>query len=137
VRTVRPGERGRGELDLDAVLARRSAVALVDDLAHANPPGARHAKRWQDVLALLEAGIGVYTTVNVHNVESLEDVVAQVTGFVSRETVPDAVLARADEIELVDVSPDEPRRRLFEGELYASEQTRAALRSFFQRGNLP
>jgi len=95
------------EFDLDAALARRPALLLVDELAHTNAPGSRHAKRWQDVVELLDAGIDVYTTVNVQHVESLNDVVAKITGVVMRETVPDSVFERADEVELIDLPPDD------------------------------
>jgi two-component system, OmpR family, sensor histidine kinase KdpD len=127
--------RGRplAELDLDAALARRPALLLVDDLAHTNAPGGRHAKRWQDVLELIDAGIDVYTTVNVQHLESLNDVVARVTGVVVRETVPDAVLDRADEVELVDLPPDELLRRLREGDADGPER---AAEHFFEKGNL-
>ncbi len=124
------------ELDLDGALARRPAVLLVDELAHTNAPGGRHAKRWQDVLDLLDAGIDVHTTLNVQHVESLVDVVAQISGVRVRETVPDAVLERADEIELVDIPPDELLVRLREGKVYVPEQAERAERGFFQRGNL-
>ena len=110
------------EFDLDAALARRPALILVDELAHTNAPGSRHAKRWQDVEELLDAGIDVYTTLNVQHLESLNDVVAQITGVVVRETVPDSVLERADEVELVDLPPDELLQRLQEGKVYVPEQ---------------
>ena len=100
-------ERTLREFDLDAALARRPALTLVDELAHTNAPGSRHAKRWQDVLELLDGGISVYTTMNVQHVESLNDIVATITGVIVRETVPDSVLERADQIELVDLPPDE------------------------------
>src|SRR6476619_648942 len=106
------------EFDLDAALARRPQILLLDELAHTNAPGSRHAKRWQDVEELLEAGIDVYTTLNVQHVDSLNDVVAQVTGVTVRETVPDSILDRADEIELVDLSPEELLDRLEEGKVY-------------------
>lgn len=124
------------ELDLDAALARRPAVLLVDELAHTNAPGSRHVKRWQDVQELLDAGIDVDTTLNVQHVESLNDVVAQVTGVRVRETVPDSVLDRADEIELIDLPPDELLERLQEGKVYIPEQARHAANNFFQKGNL-
>jgi two-component system sensor histidine kinase KdpD len=124
------------ELDLDAVLARRPAVILVDELAHTNAPGSRHPKRWQDVLELLEAGIEVHTTLNVQHVESLNDVVAQISWVQVRETVPDAVLERADEIELVDLTPDELLERLREGKVYVPDQASRAVERFFKRGNL-
>src|SRR5262245_64554585 len=101
-----------GEFDLDAALQRRPALILVDELAHTNAAGSRHAKRWQDVTELLDAGITVYTTLNVQHVESLNDVVAKITGVIVRETVPDSVLERADEIELVDLPPDQLLERL-------------------------
>ncbi|MBC8163572.1 MAG: two-component system sensor histidine kinase KdbD, partial [Roseiflexaceae bacterium] len=95
------------EFDLDAALARRPQIILVDELAHSNVPDSRHAKRWQDVIELLDAGIDVFTTVNVQHIESLNDVVAQITGVIIRETIPDHVLERADEIELIDLAPEE------------------------------
>ena len=100
------------EFDLDAALERRPGLLLVDELAHTNAPGSRHAKRWQDVLELVESGVDVYTTVNVQHLESLNDVVAQITGVIVRETVPDSVLDQADEIELIDLPADELLRRL-------------------------
>lgn len=124
------------ELDLDAALARRPALILVDELAHTNAPGSRHAKRWQDVMELLDAGIDVLTTMNVQHVESLNDVVAQITGIVVRETVPDSVIEQADEIELVDLPPDDLLQRLREGKVYVPEEAGEALRHFFRKGNL-
>jgi two-component system sensor histidine kinase KdpD len=124
------------EFDLDAALARRPALILLDELAHTNAPGSRHTKRWQDVEELLEAGIDVYTTLNVQHVESLIDVVAQITGALQRETVPDSVLDRADEIELVDLPPDDLLERLREGKVYLSEQALRAADHFFRKGNL-
>src|SRR6185436_9062309 len=124
------------ELDLEAVLARKPGVALVDELAHTNAPGSRHAKRWQDVLELLDAGIDVWTTLNVQHIESLGDVVQQITGVKVRETVPDAVIERADDVELVDLSPEELLARLAEGKVYVPDQASRAAQSFFQRGNL-
>jgi len=130
--------RGRvlSELDVDAALARRPHTLLVDELAHTNAPGLRHARRWQDVMELLDAGIEVHTTLNVQHVESLNDVIAQITGIRVRETVPDAVLERADEIELIDISPEELLQRLREGKVYFPEQAENAARHFFRRGNL-
>jgi two-component system sensor histidine kinase KdpD len=122
--------------DLDAALARRPALILVDELAHTNAPGSRHAKRWQDVEELLDAGIDVYTTVNVQHLESLNDVVAQITGVLVRETVPDSILDQADELELIDLPPDELLQRLREGKVYVPEQARRALDHFFSKGNL-
>ena len=124
------------EFDLDAALARRPGLVLVDELAHTNAPGSRHRKRWQDVLELLDAGIDVCTTLNVQHVESLIDVVAQVTGVSVRETVPDSVLDRADEVELVDLPPDDLLQRLREGKVYTGEQAGRALEGFFRKGNL-
>ncbi len=124
------------EFDLDAALALHPGLLLVDELAHTNAPGSRHAKRWQDVLELVEAGIDVYSTLNVQHLESLNDVVAQVTGVVVRETVPDSVLDEADEIELVDLPAPELLKRLEEGKIYIPEQAGRAARSFFRPGNL-
>ncbi len=124
------------ELDLDGAIARRPTILLVDELAHTNVPGSRHDKRWQDVLELLDAGIEVFTTLNVQHVDSLNDVIAQITGVQVRETVPDAVLDRADEIELVDVSPEELLARLSAGKVYLAEQATRAASHFFKRGNL-
>lgn len=124
------------EFDLDAALARRPTLCIVDELAHSNAPGSRHAKRWQDVGELLDAGIDVYTAVNVQHLESLNDAVAQITGVVVRETVPDAFLERADEIEVVDVPPDGLRQRLQEGKVYVPDRIDHALEGFFKTGNL-
>ncbi len=124
------------DLDLDAALARRPAVLLVDELAHTNAPGLRHAKRWQDVEELLAAGVDVYTTVNVQHLESLNDLVGQITGVVVRETVPDSVLERADQMELVDLPPEELLKRLQEGKVYVPEQAERAKQGFFRPGNL-
>jgi two-component system sensor histidine kinase KdpD len=125
-----------GEMDLDVVLARHPQVALVDELAHTNVPGGRHEKRWQDVQDLLDAGIEVITTVNVQHLESLNDVVQRITGVPQRETVPDGVVRAADQIELVDMSPESLRRRLAHGNVYAAEQVDAALSNYFRVGNL-
>jgi two-component system sensor histidine kinase KdpD len=124
------------EFDLDGALARKPRLLLVDELAHTNAPGSRHAKRWQDVLELLDAGIDVYTTVNIQHVESLNDVVAQITHVQVRETIPDSILERADEIELVDIAPEELLARLREGKVYLPEQARRAADQFFRHGNL-
>jgi two-component system sensor histidine kinase KdpD len=124
------------EFDLDQALVRHPQVLLLDELAHTNAAGVRHKKRWQDVLDLLDAGIDVHTTLNVQHVESLNDVVAQVTQVRVRETVPDAILDRADEIELVDLPPDALLLRLREGKVYLGEQASRAAQHFFQRGNL-
>jgi two-component system sensor histidine kinase KdpD len=124
------------ELDLDAALARKPSRILVDELAHTNAPGSKHVKRWQDVMELLDAGIDVHTTLNVQHVESLQDVIQQITGIKVRETVPDEIIERADEIELVDLSPDELLERLAEGKVYVPEQAQRAVQNFFQKGNL-
>jgi two-component system sensor histidine kinase KdpD len=124
------------EFDLDAALARRPRILLLDELAHTNAPGSRHAKRWQDVVELLDAGIEVYTTLNVQHVESLNDVVAQITSIQVRETVPDSILERADEVEIVDIAPEELLERLREGKVYLPEEAERARDHFFQRGNL-
>jgi two-component system sensor histidine kinase KdpD len=124
------------EMDLDAVLARRPDVALVDELAHTNAPGCRHTKRWEDVIELLEAGIDVITTVNVQHLASLTDVVQRITGTTQRETVPDEVVRRADQIELVDMSPEALRRRMAHGNIYPAERIDAALGNYFRPGNL-
>jgi two-component system sensor histidine kinase KdpD len=124
------------EFDLDAALTRRPSLILVDELAHTNAEGLRHAKRWQDVEELLEAGIGVFATLNVQHIESLNDVIAKITGVVVRETLPDSVLERADELELVDLTPEELIDRLKEGKVYVPQQAERALQHFFQRANL-
>ncbi len=124
------------EFDLDNALLRKPAVILVDELAHTNVPGSRHKKRWKDIYELLGAGISVYTTVNVQHLESLNDVVSQITGVNVRETVPDFLLDRADEIELIDLPPDDLLQRLREGKVYLPEQAAAAVENFFRKGNL-
>ena len=124
------------EMDLDAVLARHPEVALVDELAHTNIPGAQNEKRWQDVEALLEAGISVITTVNIQHLESLNDVVESITGIRQQETVPDKVVRQADAIELSDMSPQALRRRMAHGNIYAPDKVDAALSQFFREGNL-
>ncbi|PYM82247.1 MAG: two-component system sensor histidine kinase KdbD [Candidatus Rokuibacteriota bacterium] len=124
------------EFDLDAALARRPALLLVDELAHTNAPESRHPKRYQDVLELLDAGINVYTTLNVQHLESLNDLVAKITGVVVRETVPDSVLDEADDVELVDLPAEDLRRRLKEGKVYVPEQAAEAAEHFFREGNL-
>ena len=124
------------EFDLDATLARSPQIVLVDELAHTNAEGSRHAKRWQDVDELLAAGIDVYTTLNVQHIESLNDVIAQITGVAVRETLPDRVFESADEIELIDLTPDELVERLRAGKVYVPEKAQRAIEKFFQRGNL-
>jgi two-component system sensor histidine kinase KdpD len=124
------------EMDLDALLKRRPQIALVDELAHTNAPGSRHPKRYLDVEELLAAGIDVYTTLNIQHVESLNDVVAQITRIRVRETVPDSVLDKADDIEVIDLSPDELIQRLKEGKVYVPKQAERALKHYFSPGNL-
>ncbi|BDV42691.1 two-component sensor histidine kinase [Geotalea uraniireducens] len=124
------------ELDIDATLERAPQIALVDELAHTNVSGSRHEKRWQDVEELLDAGIDVYTTVNVQHFESLNDIVTQVTGIKVKETVPDRLLDEAFDIKLVDIPPDELMQRLREGKIYIPEQATKAMEKFFRPGNL-
>lgn len=124
------------EFDLDAALARSPALILMDELAHTNAPGSRHPKRWQDVEELLDAGIDVFTTVNVQHLESLNDVVSGVTGIQVRETVPDPIFDAADEVVLVDLPPDDLRQRLHEGKVYLAGQAERAIEHFFRKGNL-
>ncbi len=124
------------EMDIDAVLARKPQIALVDELAHTNAHGSRHEKRWQDVEELLAAGIDVYTTVNIQHFESLNDTVAQITGIIVRETVPDRLLDHAVEIRLVDIPPEDLLQRLHEGKVYIPEKAALAMDKFFKPGNL-
>lgn len=124
------------EMDLDAILARKPKLALVDELAHTNAPGSRHTKRYQDVLELLDNGIDVFTTLNVQHLESRADTVAQITGSTIRETVPDSVFESADEIEIIDIAPDELLKRLAEGKVYTPERSKRAIENFFRKGNL-
>src|SRR5215468_9081484 len=124
------------EMDIDAVLAPKPQVALVDELAHTNVPGSRNAKRWQDVEELLNAGIEVITTVNIQHLESLNDVVLKITGVPQRETVPDGVVRAADQVELVDMTPEALRRRMAHGNIYAADKIDAALNNYFRSGNL-
>lgn len=124
------------EMDIDAVLARRPEVALVDELAHTNVPGSRNEKRWQDIEELLDAGINVISTVNIQHLESLNDVVTQITGIVQRETVPDVFVRAAEQIELVDMTPEALQRRMAHGNVYAADKVDAALANYFRVGNL-
>ncbi len=124
------------EMDVDAVIARRPAVALVDELAHTNVPGSRNEKRWQDVEEILDAGINVVTTLNIQHLESVNDVIEQITGVAQRETIPDTVVRRAEQIELVDMSPEALRRRMAHGNIYPAEKIDAALANYFRPGNL-
>ncbi|MFD1942673.1 sensor histidine kinase [Paradevosia shaoguanensis] len=124
------------ELDIDAVLARRPQLAIIDELAHTNVPGSRHLKRWQDVVEILDAGIDVTTTLNVQHIESLNDVVARITGVRVQETVPDEILRRADDIEIIDLPPEELIARLKAGKVYVPGNIGRALENFFTKGNL-
>ncbi len=124
------------EMDLDAILARRPALALVDELAHTNAEGSRHPKRYLDVEELLAAGIDVYSTINVQHIESLNDVVARITRIRVRETVPDRIVDTADEVELIDLTPADLIARLGEGKVYVREQAQRAVRRYFSPGNL-
>src|SRR3954454_22069977 len=124
------------EMDLDALIARHPQIALVDELAHTNAPGSRHPKRYLDVEELLTAGIDVYSTLNIQHVESLNDVVARITRIRVRETVPDSVLEKADEIELIDLTPTDLIQRLKEGKVYIPKQAERAVQHYFLSGNL-
>src|SRR6266403_3027976 len=124
------------ELDVDAVIARRPAVVIVDELAHTNAPGSKHQKRYEDVLDLLDAGISVITAVNIQHIESLNDAVARITGVKVRETIPDTFLKRADEVIDIDVSVETLRTRLRQGKIYGIEKIQQALNNFFRKGNL-
>src|SRR6266487_4284208 len=124
------------EMDTEAVIARHPKVALIDELAHTNVPGSKHAKRYQDVEEILDAGIDVITTLNIQHLESLNDLVASITGVRVRETLPDWILDQADEVELIDISPHALRQRMKHGNIYPSERIDAALNNFFREGNL-
>jgi two-component system sensor histidine kinase KdpD len=124
------------EMDTGAIIARNPTVALVDELAHTNAPGSKHEKRWQDVEDIRDHGITVISTLNIQHLESLNDVVAGITGIRVRETVPDAVIENADEVEIVDISPQALRARMRHGNVYPPEQARQALDSFFTESNL-
>jgi two-component system sensor histidine kinase KdpD len=134
--TVKSGSAAFKELDLDAVLKRNPQVVLIDELAHTNTEGCRHNKRWQDVNELLEAGISVYTTVNVQHLASLNDIVSRITGVSVRETVPDGVFDQADEVTLVDITPDELLKRFQSGKVYHGAQAELAVANFFKKSNL-
>lgn len=129
-------ERVFAELNIDRILQMRPELVLVDELAHTNVPGVRHKKRWQDVEEILDAGINVYTTLNVQHLESLNDVVGQITGIRVRETIPDRFFENADEVALVDISPDELMRRMEDGKVYIPRQALKASQAFFRKGNL-
>jgi len=124
------------EMDLDAIISRKPQLVLVDELAHTNVAGSRHAKRFQDVLELLDNGIDVFTTLNVQHLESRAETVAQITGSIVRETVPDSIFEAADEVEVIDISPDELLKRFIEGKVYTPERSKRAIENFFRKGNL-
>ncbi|MCX6270461.1 MAG: sensor histidine kinase KdpD [Bacteroidetes bacterium] len=124
------------EMDLDAIIARNPQVVLVDELAHTNAPGSRHVKRYQDVQEILKNGINVYTTLNVQHLESRSETVAQITGIIVRETLPDEIFENADEVEVVDITPDELLQRLSEGKVYTHERSKEAVEHFFRKGNI-
>jgi two-component system, OmpR family, sensor histidine kinase KdpD len=124
------------EMDLDAIIARKPHIVVVDELAHTNAPGSRHSKRYQDVMEILDSGIHVYTTLNVQHLESRSDTVAQITGILVRETLPDEIFENADEVELVDLTPDELLQRLSEGKVYTHERSKEAIVNFFRKGNI-
>ena len=124
------------EMDLDAILARKPQVVIVDELAHTNAPGSRHTKRYHDVMEILENGINVYTTLNVQHLESRSETVAQITGIIVRETLPDEIFENADEVELIDLTPEELLQRLSDGKVYNEEKSREAADNFFRKGNI-
>jgi two-component system, OmpR family, sensor histidine kinase KdpD len=124
------------EPDLDAIIARKPQVVLIDELAHSNAPGSRHTKRYQDILEIIDNGIDVYTTLNVQHIESRSDTVAQITGIPIKETIPDEIFEKADEIELVDISPDDLLVRFSEGKIYTPERSKEAIQNFFRKGNI-
>ncbi|HEY9212922.1 MAG TPA: two-component sensor histidine kinase, partial [Ancylobacter sp.] len=124
------------EMDIDAILARRPELVLVDELAHTNAPGSRHPKRYLDVQEILSQGIDVYTTLNIQHVESLNDVVAQITRIRVRETVPDSIIDRADDVEIIDLTPDDLIKRLNEGKVYLPKTAKRATQNYFSPGNL-
>jgi two-component system, OmpR family, sensor histidine kinase KdpD len=135
-RTIRYRDADFTEMDVDAVVARRPQVALVDELAHTNVPGSRNEKRWQDVHELLDAGIDVITTLNIQHLESMNDVVESVTGIRQRETIPDEIVRAADQVELVDMTAEALRRRMAHGNVYAADKIQDALTNYFRQGNL-
>src|SRR4051812_7609907 len=124
------------EMDVDAIIDRAPTVVLVDELAHTNVPGSRNEKRWQDVFEILDAGIDVISTVNIQHLESMNDVVEEVTGIKQQETIPDSVVRAADQIEIIDMTPQALRRRMAHGNIYPAERVDASLANFFREGNL-
>ncbi len=135
-RTIDYRGQSLSEMDLDALIARRPGLAVIDEFAHTNAPGSRHPKRWQDVMEVLDAGIDVITTLNIQHIESLNDTVAQITGVRVQETVPDEAIEKADQIELIDLPPDDLIQRLKEGKVYLPQQAGRALENFFTKGKL-
>jgi two-component system, OmpR family, sensor histidine kinase KdpD len=135
-RTVTDQGKTYNEFDLDAALARNPVLILIDELAHSNMPGSRHTKRWQDVRELLEAGINVYASLNVQHLESLKDLIFRITGIGIQDTIPDSVVEQADELELIDLAPDDLLQRLREGKVCISEDTSHAISHFFRKENL-
>src|SRR5262250_4030760 len=124
------------EMDLDAILTWHPGLAIVDELAHTNAPGSRHPKRYQDIIELIDAGIDVFTTVNIQHLESRADTVREITGVHVQETVPDSMLDAADEVELIDLSPEQLRQRMADGKVYPGERAAAAAENFFREANL-
>ncbi|MCX6327926.1 MAG: sensor histidine kinase KdpD, partial [Bacteroidia bacterium] len=124
------------DTDIEAVITRKPDIVLIDELAHTNVPGSRHIKRYQDILDILDMGIDVYTTLNVQHLESRSDTVSQITGIVVRETVPDEIFEKADEVELVDITPDVLLQRFADGKVYTPERSVEAIRNFFKKGNI-
>lgn len=124
------------DVDTEAIIAKKPTVVLIDELAHTNAPGCRHLKRYQDVMDILDNGIDVYTTLNVQHLESRSDTVAQIAGIIVKETVPDEIFEKADEVELIDITPDELLQRFYDGKVYAPEQSREAVQNFFRKGNI-
>src|SRR5215471_16671128 len=124
------------EMGVDAILARKPQLALVDEIAHTNVPGSRNEKRWQDVNELLDAGIDIVTTLNMQHLESVNDVVERITGIKQHETIPDAVVRSAEQVELVDMTPEALRRRMAHGNIYPAERIDASLANYFRPGNL-
>ena len=124
------------EMDTDSIIARKPQMVLVDELAHTNAPGSRHTKRFQDVQEILNNGIDVYTTVNVQHLESRADTVAQITGIIVRESIPDEIFEKSDEVEIIDITPDELLQRLSDGKIYTADRSAEAIQNFFRKGNI-
>jgi len=124
------------EADIESIISRKPDIVLIDELAHTNVPGSRHLKRYQDIQDILDSGIDVYTTLNVQHLESRTDTVSQITGIIVRETVPDDIFEKAEEVELVDITPDELLQRFADGKVYTHERSEEAVRNFFKKGNI-